>query len=559
MIGESTNRNHMSLYGYFRETTPGLSKLAPDLVILTDAISCDRFTEPVLDRALTAADVENQLGFGDPAAYSLIDILRAAGIHVYWLSNQNRLGLWDNHTALLSERADRRTFVSQYIGEKTSSGPDEALFPVVRMTLKDTGETKVVFVHLMGAHFPYARRYPKEFARYHDGGISDELRGSQVGPRAAEKVDDYDNAVLYNDYVVSTLIEELRNRGGSSSLLYFADHGETPMGRGRDQAFSPGHVEIPMFFWFSEQFRDNHAALVEALKANRRKRFMNDEIFQSALDLIGVETSIGSPSRSLFRREFVERNRKTLSGKVDYDLYPDPIVMARTNMAVLAAKFPELAKKVYVRSGPNRSSLGQAVEASPGVALDLTFNTKRGTFDLESVAASAGLTLDHVLELLRSSGSDSRLLLRLGGLQDGNAALAVGALMKLDQEFRFRERVTLLTPYDGAPVRSLAQLGYTVVLMPREGQAVLLAGSGLPPNGRSPAIVAASYPNGRAGKKSPGPRATEAKPLEPIIVESDVDPSDPGFVEAMSKLNEAGPARAIAIVLPSLSGFDKHF
>jgi glucan phosphoethanolaminetransferase (alkaline phosphatase superfamily) len=71
VIGESTNRNHMGLYGYFRDTTPGLSKLAPELVVLTDAISCDRYTEAVLDRALTSAAVDSRLGFGDPAVLSL--------------------------------------------------------------------------------------------------------------------------------------------------------------------------------------------------------------------------------------------------------------------------------------------------------------------------------------------------------------------------------------------------------------------------------------------------------------------------------------------------------
>jgi hypothetical protein len=40
--------------------------------------------------------------------------------------------------------------------------------------------------------------------------------------------------------------------------------------------------------------------------------------------------------------------------------------------------------------------------------------------------------------------------------------------------------------------------------------------------------------------------ASEPRPLDSIMVEPDVDPPDPGFVEAMSRLNEAGATRPIA-------------
>ena len=77
----------------------------------------------------------------------------------------------------------------------------------------------------MGTHGPYWRRYPEEFNRFRGPIPVADIGGSRIDEKASDQINTYDNAVLYNDYVVSTLIEELRAQQGVSSLSYLSDHG----------------------------------------------------------------------------------------------------------------------------------------------------------------------------------------------------------------------------------------------------------------------------------------------------------------------------------------------
>ena len=52
IVGESANRNHFSLYGYKRNTTPRLEAMRDELVIFDDVISPDTHTIPSLRKVL---------------------------------------------------------------------------------------------------------------------------------------------------------------------------------------------------------------------------------------------------------------------------------------------------------------------------------------------------------------------------------------------------------------------------------------------------------------------------------------------------------------------------
>lgn len=62
VLGESTQRNRMSLYGYGRITTPLLDEMRrqdPHLTVFDDVISPRPYTIEVLQRILTFADERN--------------------------------------------------------------------------------------------------------------------------------------------------------------------------------------------------------------------------------------------------------------------------------------------------------------------------------------------------------------------------------------------------------------------------------------------------------------------------------------------------------------------
>lgn len=90
VIGESTQRGHMSLYGYPRETTPELDaihKNDPRLTVFNDVVTSRPYTIEILQQALTFADEKN------PDMYltkpSLMNLMKQAGYKTFWITNQH--------------------------------------------------------------------------------------------------------------------------------------------------------------------------------------------------------------------------------------------------------------------------------------------------------------------------------------------------------------------------------------------------------------------------------------------------------------------------------------
>ena len=110
ILGESTNRDRMHLYGYPLENTPNLDELAKagDIAVFKDTISPQGATVAVLRELFTFCDAESAKEWYE--YNSLIDVMKAAGYKTYWLSNQESSGIWGNAAQLFAERSDKAAF-----------------------------------------------------------------------------------------------------------------------------------------------------------------------------------------------------------------------------------------------------------------------------------------------------------------------------------------------------------------------------------------------------------------------------------------------------------------
>ncbi|HAX1800310.1 TPA: sulfatase-like hydrolase/transferase, partial [Escherichia coli] len=92
VIGESTQRGRMSLYGYLRKTTPeldALHKTDPNLIVFRDVVTSRPYTIEALQQALTFADEMNpELYLTQP---SLMNIMKQAGYKIFWITNQQTI------------------------------------------------------------------------------------------------------------------------------------------------------------------------------------------------------------------------------------------------------------------------------------------------------------------------------------------------------------------------------------------------------------------------------------------------------------------------------------
>ena len=130
IIGESTSRWNVSLYGYPRSTFQPLEDLQ-NLIVFDDAISSNTHTISSLLAAFTSADYHPIHGTNwlEQPAIPLIGILNNAGVQTYWFSNQNEYGVWDSpvshHGKMAHESYFHRKSVDSGHGGHYFEGSDQ--------------------------------------------------------------------------------------------------------------------------------------------------------------------------------------------------------------------------------------------------------------------------------------------------------------------------------------------------------------------------------------------------------------------------------------------------
>ena len=197
VLGESTTREHMHLYGYNRDTTPNLDALAASdkgLTVFRDVVSPRPYTIEVMQQILTFGDEQNPDRFlSDP---SLINLLKQAGYKTFWITNQQTLTKRNTMLTTFSQQTDAPVYLNNQRNQNASQYDDVVLAPFEK-ALQDPAPNKFIIVHLLGTHMDYRYRYPDDYAHFNDKqGVPAKLTADQV-----ETYNFYDNAVRYNDYV----------------------------------------------------------------------------------------------------------------------------------------------------------------------------------------------------------------------------------------------------------------------------------------------------------------------------------------------------------------------
>ena len=138
-----------------------------------------------------------------------------------------------------------------------------------------SSEKTLVILHYMGSHMPYAYHHPKSYEKIHS---DDPYR------------DQYDDTILFHDYVMEKLYETLAARPDFQTLLYFSDHGEA-IDLHLDHnptIYVPEMTYIPFYMAFSDTYLSSHPKLIGNLAARQKSRWTNDLVFDTQLALMGI-------------------------------------------------------------------------------------------------------------------------------------------------------------------------------------------------------------------------------------------------------------------------------
>ncbi|MTH46944.1 phosphoethanolamine transferase CptA [Intestinirhabdus alba] len=328
VIGESTQRGRMSLYGYPRETTPeldALHKTDPALTVFTNVVTSRPYTIEILQQALTFANEEH------PDLYltrpSLMNMMKQAGYKTFWITNQQTMTARNTMLTVFSKQTDKQFYMNQQRTQSAREYDSNVLAPF-KAVLADPAPKKFIIIHLLGTHIKYKYRYPE------DAGVFDDKTDNVPPGLSAEELatyNDYDNANRYNDHVVASLIKDYKATDPNGFLLYFSDHGEevydTPpyKTQGRNEEAPTRHMyTVPFLLWTSAKWQAAHPRDFSRV-ADRR--YSSAELIHTWSDLAGLRYDGYDPTRSIVSPQFKETvrwigNPYKKKALIDYDTLP---------------------------------------------------------------------------------------------------------------------------------------------------------------------------------------------------------------------------------------------
>ncbi len=321
VLGESTQRNFMSLYGFSLPTTPYLDSLqnSGNLVAFSDTIA---------NFAQTKLALQNLLNFsnaGDETWYHYLDIVNLfslAGYKTAIFSNQEIVGSEVQAISSISAYADykssaNRLLTSSRIAE-SQIGYDGILLPWMKEFYAQNKESKTFnIVHLMGTHNTYSKRYPREFAKFskEDLSYANSLNSSQK-----DIVATYLNALLYNDFILNAIYEIYKNE--DAIIFYVSDHGESLyQHQGKLGHFSTTrfNAEIPLVALMSESFKQKHPKTLKSLQSSKDKPFMLDDLIHTLTNIAQIEVKDYDSTKDILSDDFNTQRVRMFNLKADYD------------------------------------------------------------------------------------------------------------------------------------------------------------------------------------------------------------------------------------------------
>jgi glucan phosphoethanolaminetransferase (alkaline phosphatase superfamily) len=304
VVGETSRRINWSLFGYSRSTTPRLDAIKNNLIIFPRMTSNATNTILSLPLALTRAGPESrEIARSEK---SIISLLNEAGFQSFWISNQEPSALSSNPISQIAAEASHVSFPDDARRAGLSDRFDSSLVTRLDTTLAGLSPKAkaVIFLHMEGSHFGYKERYPIDFQRFQDG------QGSprSLPSRETQLVDEYDNSIYFTDYNLRAVIDRLGRCNCKAGLIFFSDHGERLFDTG-DSDLNFGHgfpsisrqeIEIPFFVWLSGIYQTENPLLVAHLRENAHSVAQLHNLFETIVDLTGVDYEGRHASFSLF-------------------------------------------------------------------------------------------------------------------------------------------------------------------------------------------------------------------------------------------------------------------
>lgn len=312
VIGESFNKYHSSLYGYHLPTSPRLEKevASNNLTYYTNAISPTNGTDFAMRFIFTLKGCEENDSIGLRPFVLMPAVFKKAGYNVAYFDNQYTrslggsldysCGYFLNPSYINDNCFDyRNTEIYEYDGNFINRYSKEFLKTSKSLNI----------IHLKGQHFDAALRFPETFAKIR----KEDINRPDLNDKERQRVADYDNATLYNDYVISRIIDEFREK--KAVIVYLSDHGEHIYDGGKQyygRGFGTKHeeetikavYEVPFMIWCSDGFIHQNDSTYQDIRRAIKHPICTADLPYLLFDIADIEFNHQDKTKSFINSEF---------------------------------------------------------------------------------------------------------------------------------------------------------------------------------------------------------------------------------------------------------------
>lgn len=279
IIGESSRRLNWQLYGYERETNPKL-KNNKNIFLFSDVVSGSNLTIFSLTEAFYFREDDD---ISKSPTSNLLYLLKKNNFFTSWISNQQKISQIDSPIGVLATSANESLFVNT---DLLSISYDKVLLKPIEEKLSSISKDTVLFIHTMGSHGEYHRRYPKDQSHF---------KPKDLDSKKDLDIAMYDNTIRYTDSFINDVIK-IATKHQVNSVVYFSDHGETvfednvPFPTHGNPNFKRREIDIPFFVWLNPSVKNQN--LREKLQANKDKPGTLNDLKHFVLSLVGFEGEV---------------------------------------------------------------------------------------------------------------------------------------------------------------------------------------------------------------------------------------------------------------------------
>lgn len=293
IIGEKIRYSNWSINGYNKKTSPNLESIE-NLISFSNHHSNGNSTAGSIPFLITQATPKKQT-----LAYSqktIVSLFKEAGYKTTWISSQNIFDYIENKT-----EPDN---VFELYNKKHT---DLNILPVFDSIIK-TENKKLIVINMIGGH----GSIPKSFNKFKPNSLLKKYPLSFKNKSIY--INDYDNMIFLQDYVLSKIIKSTKHENLSSIILFTADHGcnlfenENLFGYGSSNP-TEKETHIPLFIWGSNKFIKNNPKYSNLIK-HQNLLTTNDNVFYTLADLADIKYTSYLNTQSLSDSLYKEPNSR---------------------------------------------------------------------------------------------------------------------------------------------------------------------------------------------------------------------------------------------------------